>query len=71
VKKVRCASFIPGGIQCTLQMYHTDAHVYEPYKSFSTHLEVEEMETRHDSQRNENRLLRSLQRDRNDSNKAS
>ncbi len=36
--EVRCACFIPGGIQCVLPMYHDGAHVYEPYMPFSTHL---------------------------------
>lgn len=36
--KVRCACFIPGGIQCVLPMNHAEAHCYEPFMPFSTHL---------------------------------
>lgn len=36
--KVRCACFIPGGIQCIRPMYHDGEHVYEPYAAFSTHI---------------------------------
>ena len=35
---VRCACFIPGGIQCRLAMYHTGEHVYEPAAPFSEYL---------------------------------
>ena len=38
--EIRCACFIPGGIQCTLPMYHAGIHVYEPAMPFSTHLTV-------------------------------
>ena len=34
---VRCASFIPFGIQCTLPMYHNGDHVYDPPQPFSVY----------------------------------
>ena len=38
--EIRCACFIPGGVQCVLPMYHAEEHAYEPYTPFSTHLAV-------------------------------
>jgi hypothetical protein len=36
--QTRCACFIPGGIQCTLPMYHHEACVYAPYQPFSVNV---------------------------------
>jgi hypothetical protein len=35
--EIRCACFIPGGIQCVKPMYHIGAHVYDPVTPFSTY----------------------------------
>lgn len=35
---IRCACFIPGGIQCNLPMYHAGTHVYDPPSPFSEYL---------------------------------
>jgi hypothetical protein len=40
---VRCACFIPGGIQCRLAMYHTGGCVYEPAAPFSEYLPLPEV----------------------------
>ncbi len=37
-KVVRCAAFIPGGIQCNQEMYHAGSCTFEPVIPFSTHL---------------------------------
>jgi len=37
-RQIRCACFIPGGIQCIREMYHVGKCVYEPYQPFSTHV---------------------------------
>ena len=36
--KVRCACFIPGGIQCKKAMYHDGEHLYEPVVPFSEYV---------------------------------
>jgi hypothetical protein len=36
---VRCASFLPGGVQCIRPMYHVDDCLYMPAMPFSTHIQ--------------------------------
>lgn len=38
---VRCAAFIPGGIQCSQPMYHLGSCQFDHEIPFSTHLPVE------------------------------
>ena len=40
-KHVRCAAFIPGGLQCIQPMYHAGDCRFEPYLPFSVYLPTE------------------------------